>query len=494
LPEQDVYRGGFLHVNSVSVEDAHMGHDLGLRLLHETFVFLKSQWNLAVMCPSSYFDFSAPSDSDHKEIQKVASRELARIGFQQKGRNADECNAWYLTSLTYFGNEQSPKSSSEIMRKWKTKSQVQILDTYLPPEKHEPTGVDKELANLVNEARKKRNPLEQMLHNMKRLVENQNASIYGSRALWILCANAEGPTDKAILRHLLTLSKHDINRADEYGNCPLHIAAPFMKLDIIQMLLQFGADRNVKNEKGETPIQSLQKQFDELGKFSFITLRNPNTFFLCATELMDNQSKALLIDGWLSPRMRQMLLYTACDMEILSEEEDTFVNYQPKTISECCEMCARFEYIPTKVMRQNPEGFYKSFMGGWAIVWKAILNLLEKRQSPTIAAIDREIHTMDANIVKWNHFVQKGGRIDYALDCLFRVTENVYVDGDDGWEYDLVKDDIEVYPATVLDAAFEVGRMKCIGNSTEANESCRGPYDHSMFEEEYMDDEDVNDY
>ena len=323
LPEQDIYGGGFLHLDSVSVEDEHMGHDLGLRLIHETFVFLQNRWNLAVMCPLPVLDFNNTPDSDRKEKMKMATikltRHFARIGFEQAGRNIDEWNAWNLSSLIYFGSATSPKSPVEAMEQWKTKSQVQHLDIYLPAEKYEPTGVNKELADLVHEAtREAKNQLGPMLRNMQSLVENKNASIYGSRALWIiLSVTSEGPNDQAILRHLLELGRHDINRADEHGNRPLHIAAQqyTMNLDAIQMLLQFGADRNVNNEKGETPIQSLQERKQRGGLFS-CSVFSPlaNIYLNCVTELMDNQSKILLVDGWLSPRMRKMLFCTAQEM------------------------------------------------------------------------------------------------------------------------------------------------------------------------------------
>jgi hypothetical protein len=70
LSGQDVNSGGFLHLDVVEVEKAHMGHDLGLRLIHETLVFLKHKWNLAVMCPTflkSHVDFNEIPKSEREE-------------------------------------------------------------------------------------------------------------------------------------------------------------------------------------------------------------------------------------------------------------------------------------------------------------------------------------------------------------------------------------------------------------------------------------------
>ena len=157
----------------------------------------------------------------------------------------------------------------------------------------------------------------------------------------------------------------------------------------------------------------------------------------------------------------------------------------------CCGI-PRLEYIPTKVLKEhNRGGIYKSFLGGWGIVWKAILNILTKSQAPTISTIHTEISTSMEGAFgnqKWNHFVEKGGRIEYALDGLFDITENVYEKGDDGWEYEWYKDVIEKLPVTPLDAAFEIGKTKCFGNSTKVNKWCRGPHDHSTLHDDDMDD------
>jgi hypothetical protein len=108
--------------------------------------------------------------------------------------------------------------------------------------------------------------------------------------------------------------------------------------------------------------------------------------------MQQEESKKLLVDGWLSPRMKQMLTITAFIMIDIIDIEDSFVKYQAKPISECLGFFGgypRFEYyfIPTKVFKQNPKGLYKSFVDGWTIVWKAIFNLLKQNQVPTIDAI-----------------------------------------------------------------------------------------------------------
>ena len=85
--------------------------------------------------------------------------------------------------------------------------------------------------------------------------------------------------------------------------------------------------------------------------------------------------------------------------------------------------------------------------------------------------------------------MQKGGKIEYALDALFSVTQNVLVDGDDGWEYDTFKDAIEAHPATPFDGAFDVARVKCFGiTNGNFGEQPKGPYQHKF------DDDNDDDY
>lgn len=45
----------------------------------------------------------------------------------------------------------------------------------------------------------------------------------------------------------------DINQKDEFGNTALHIATKANQREIIKLLLQAGASRNIKNNEGNSP-------------------------------------------------------------------------------------------------------------------------------------------------------------------------------------------------------------------------------------------------
>ncbi|KAL9655164.1 hypothetical protein ABK040_008939 [Willaertia magna] len=49
-------------------------------------------------------------------------------------------------------------------------------------------------------------------------------------------------------------TKEIVNARDFFGNTALHWACYFNKLEIVKLLLAYGADRNLKNNEGETPI------------------------------------------------------------------------------------------------------------------------------------------------------------------------------------------------------------------------------------------------
>ena len=72
-------------------------------------------------------------------------------------------------------------------------------------------------------------------------------------------------------------------------------------------------------------------------------------------------------------------------------------------------------------------------------------------------------------------FRRNGGKVEHVIDALINITRNVAVDGDDGWEYALIEEDIEMHPATLLDQAFDIARFKCINQGGGEGQS-RGPY------------------
>ncbi|KAJ3507282.1 hypothetical protein NLJ89_g6389 [Agrocybe chaxingu] len=51
----------------------------------------------------------------------------------------------------------------------------------------------------------------------------------------------------------------DVNALDEYGYAPIHLACDRGHIDIVQILLRRGADRNIKDPDGLTPLELAQE-------------------------------------------------------------------------------------------------------------------------------------------------------------------------------------------------------------------------------------------
>jgi hypothetical protein len=146
-------------------------------------------------------------------------------------------------------------------------------------------------------------------------------------------------------------------------------------------------------------------------------------------------------------------------------------------------LCMR--YIPLEIVLQGRTVSSKMFNDGWGAIFCCVAELLRRGMAPTCNRI-KDTFARQAN-KNYRFFIEKGGRIEYALDAILGITENVYNDGDDGYEYETFEDDIEALPSTPLDWQFDIARFMCFerggGVLTE-----RGPY--RMFDDDFeMDDE-----
>lgn len=195
---------------------------------------------------------------------------------------------------------------------------------------------------------------------------------------------------------------------------------------------------------------------------------------------MPERMLSSLIDGWMSPRMRKVLTITAS----LENDEscEQLEEYSPLSLSECYgwDGINRMDYIPHGAISHNSQGLYKSFADGWRQLFKTMEQILRDGRTPTVRRIQEYTESgilPSADIRKHNHFLEKGGRIEFAVDALIGVSRNVVVDGDDGWEYGIFQDDIEGLPANAMDNAFDVARFMCVnrGGNEEANFRPRDP-------------------
>ena len=524
LNPTSVYRGGFFHIERVEIDVEQKGHDLGLRLVSEVFTMLKDRWVIAVLkaCPLndhflSRMNIDLDNEEDNtrirhatEEAKEKIGRHWARLGFQQAGRNRNQCCKWYLTSNHYWNNVVD---SSNDNCKWRTKEAVKDLDIFKPPPIYHAQGADQELADLIH----KRNTMDKAILKSKidHLIRKRGATLYGSRVLFILAANEDHTADTNnndtmdLLSTLIQYNPSDVQKVDENNNTPLHIAASKMNLAVMKCLVHNGADKNTKNEDDRTPLQCVETSIRDIQDFSatfglanFNKQSQMEKQLQCLLLLMKDSEKRQLIDGWMSPRMLLALKISAelgYDTIGYDSYGVSFQKYKPTPLSECCGFGGihRIEHIPPNTLRaHNPDGLYKSFVDGWQIVWGAIMTLLQRNLVPTKARVENEIlrrYSYDSR--KWQHFKDKGGKIEYALDAILYQTRNVCVDGDDGWEYDTFEDEFNALDANPLDLAFDLARVKILELTDEnMNQQPRGPYRYVFEDEEDEEGDEYSDY
>jgi len=165
-----------------------------------------------------------------------------------------------------------------------------------------------------------------------------------------------------------------------------------------------------------------------------------------AKALMKPNTLDLLIDGWLSPRMRELLLGAAeitCD-EISGESGH----------GEGFETLA---FIPFDTVRLDTNGIFNKFYQGWGAVFYKIAECLRRGQVPTVQRIkDNFARNYNKN---YEVFMERGGKIEYALDALVYKTPRINDDFDSDESYEVAA---YALPSTPLDWQFEIARFMCI--------------------------------
>ncbi len=79
-------------------------------------------------------------------------------------------------------------------------------------------------------------------------------------------------------------------------------------------------------------------------------------------------------------------------------------------------------------MRQR--GLPAYFISGLRIVFETAARLLEAGRVPTVDRIKRSALQSSHHFTR---MLEAGGKVEFALDALFNITENALVGGDCGW-------------------------------------------------------------
>lgn len=495
--EEAIRGGGFLHLYIVELQTSKRGNDLGLAFVLKTMHMLQDKWTLAVVVPGFLSDHlckwsrnrkvPAVAGQSEEERDRVLEtnqirliQHFARLGFKQAGRSA----SWFVTKPDL---------------KWLTQQQARNIEIKECPTRKEPTGIQKRLADMVSDYLLSRVSL-QSIEFFLRSLSDPSPVINESWSMHVASANVNGEANILLLNSLLRLGGN-ANHGDGLGNTPLHIAAASKNALAVKLLIRQGAQTSTQNLAGNTPLQCLQDQDQDMDDLAAAMgmkhwpAREVDVLpkLHCIQALLPTPIKSLLVEGWLSPRMRELLLTTA-EIEsgsFLDQQDIEFQRGRPVPISQCCGFFGirRVDYIPPHVFEHpiNQGGLYKSFHDGWGMCIQAIAHLLRSGHVPSVQNVHRVLSTNSALLVfgldfdyrKVQHFLDKGGKTEYAVDAVLNITQNVVVDGDDGWEYVMFADDIEALPATPLDTDFDVARIMCINQGGGQGKE-RGPYRETL--------------
>mmetsp|Transcript_7970 Transcript_7970/g.13474 ORF Transcript_7970/g.13474 Transcript_7970/m.13474 type:complete len:567 (-) Transcript_7970:353-2053(-) len=273
-----------------------------------------------------------------------------------------------------------------------------------------------------------------------------------------------------LLRKLIELGG-DVQLADERGEQPLHLAAvfPYHNIDSIKILIEAGADVSAKDGEGNTVVERIRAESHEVGDddtngFIFIQVWEDDVIppYEALSALMTNEQKQKHVDGWLSPRMKFVLLHVA------RSQIDDMVDNPSLGLSNT------LRHIPPEVLRK-----YNSKNGHWSgyfecakefqLIFVTISSLLESGMSPTV---DR-VRTRLNGVPDYLNFTRNGGRVEHALDYILYQAK---YEGDD-CVYDYQSEYESLDPSS-LDGMYEMARFMLV-NRGGGETTSRGPYEET---------------
>ena len=105
----------------------------------------------------------------------------------------------------------------------------------------------------------------------------------------------------------IPVSERSINKRDEFGNTPLHLAAYLGYEDIFDYLVSIGSDINAKNYNGETPLyMSTYLNSDNI----FNKIISSDNFFVDNSIFLVERSLKEKYDGFLNNDDQYDVLYS----------------------------------------------------------------------------------------------------------------------------------------------------------------------------------------
>mmetsp|Transcript_1190 Transcript_1190/g.1680 ORF Transcript_1190/g.1680 Transcript_1190/m.1680 type:complete len:631 (-) Transcript_1190:150-2042(-) len=439
-------KGGFIHLEEVSLDKEYQGKDLGLRFTQAFFKWLEGKWTFAVLNPTPLLTPTEQRskgkplfDESLRHQSKVKiSKQFSRLGFTQ----ASQLNTlWWLIPqrLTF-----------------KSKEEVKTPQVWRLPKAAPLTAKDEELRTLMDEGVQKILSVAQWQAKVRACMAS-GASMTSSLPLHV--AVSCGISDPDSLRLLIELGA-DVNQVDEVLSTPLHCAEHASNLVAITSLLQCGASLDARDLQGRTPRiiaeDLIQKTRDFYACFNIRKCCVQNYDVLLAS--LKESEKQILIDGVLSPRAHFILSSVAvlAADEGLNDMPD-FEERVPLPNHEFL-LVSWWEFIPKKILKGR---IHKSFAHGWVQCIRAISEVLDRDLLPTVERLIAELNSGSIYNDKYTKFfLGHGGRVEFAIDALLNQATSELDNLMETFEEDI--ESLPDFPG--LDDGFGYLRHKLLGD------------------------------
>ena len=280
-------KGGYLHIESVEVDNEHRGNTLGLMLMKAALDFQPRSWSVAFIKPYP-LKYKPETDGPFSDVVTSLSRHFSRLGFKQMGESEPESKYWALEASQYNGSIASKEEAaatcvavsptapilSEISKEIRTLiynfgrditgTVMQVLSgTWRIPgttrtgivasevDSNQPEGVQITFMNALAD------------------IINRGGDLNEARCLHVAVSNG-----KADLLPVLVAMGARVNERDNFGSTPLHAAAEMLDSEAVSTLLLCKADKNVCDDKNERPLDSargsLRRRQDFFRAFSML--------------------------------------------------------------------------------------------------------------------------------------------------------------------------------------------------------------------------------
>lgn len=419
-----VYGGEFFHVDIIEVHPTLRGRDLGLSMIRMALDFLGNSWTMTVIMPNflndSFLRWNVNTKNQDVKWEKLTEKEVQL--------QAKEYRSSKIKLIRYFGRmgfTQAQKTTNGYNKLFLTSEMY-----YTSSGTVKPWATNGDALEQVEVFVPQSQPSHTTSNPTKaRRGKNVNAVV------------------------------------DEDGDRALHLAAGQFNATEVKRLLVAGARLQTKNKEGNTALDVAVSKLRSWNDRSLThrVKRIPLEIdvlppYETISALMNQDVKEKLSDGWLSPRMRYMLSITA-DLEGDELREDIL------------------RYVPADAC--SDQRSRDKLFQGFEYCFKLLGHMLKyNRMVPTIENVNKMVNHFSIGRRAYEPFIDKGGRFEFVIDALLDITENVYVNGDDGWEYETFEEDIEALVETPLDGMFDLARFMLINRGGGVLEG-RGPYELS---------------